>query len=176
MKGKKGEKKAKELRFTDVEMKSIYQVVKEYEENAPDEEEEYDDYYDEYRKGINKKTISAILDKISRLLPEEQTIRINKDFLQRKYHTFNNNINEKTYATLKKAFSKLKRVQIEYFNIEHADFIKRPVDIYYLSRRYAIGYCHLRKDMRKFRTSRIASAKIVNNSYTIPKTFNEKEY
>ena len=60
--------------------------------------------------------------------------------------------------------------------MESAEFSKRKIDIYYKSRRYTIGYCHLRKDIRKFRTSRISSAKITNETYQIPKDFDKNQY
>jgi len=60
--------------------------------------------------------------------------------------------------------------------MESADFSKRKLDVYYKSRRYTIGYCHLRKDIRKFRTNRIASAKLTIDSYKIPSNFNKKDY
>ncbi len=60
--------------------------------------------------------------------------------------------------------------------MESAEFSKRKLDIYYKSRRYVIGYCHLRKGIRKFRTHRIASAKLINNNYKIPEDFDKNNY
>jgi predicted DNA-binding transcriptional regulator YafY len=57
-----------------------------------------------------------------------------------------------------------------------AEFIKRNIDIYYTSAKYTIGYCHLRKAIRKFRTSKIASAKLIDKNYTIPIDFNKNKY
>ena len=93
-----------------------------------------------------------------------------------KYHTYNNSINQNAYSTLKKAFQQLKTVEISYFDMESAEFIKRDVDVCYTSAKYTIGYCHLRKAMRKFRTSRVASAKMTDKIYKIPKSFNKNDY
>jgi predicted DNA-binding transcriptional regulator YafY len=60
--------------------------------------------------------------------------------------------------------------------MESAQFNKRQIDVYYASARYTIGYCHLRNAMRKFRTSRIASAKLTDKTYKIPKNFNKNDY
>ena len=60
--------------------------------------------------------------------------------------------------------------------MESAEFSTRKLDIYYKSSKYVIGYCHLRKDIRKFRTSRIASAKLTDKNYKIPKNFNKNDY
>lgn len=167
----------KTLNFKPEEIAVIYKIIKDYEENAPqDEEEFYNEHYDEYDEPINKKLLSFILKKIGKHLPEEDKIEIDKDFLRRKYHTFNNSINERAYSIIEKAFEQLRTVEIEYFNMESADFRKRKIDIYYKSRKYTIGYCHLRKAIRKFRTSRIASAKFTDLHYKIPKHFNKNDY
>ncbi len=163
--------------FTPSELEALYQIVRDYQENAPtNEEEAYNDYYDEYEEIISKKVISSILKKVAQQMPKETKGEIDKDFLRQKYHTYNNPINGKVYSTLKSALDKLKTVQISYFNMDSAEFKKRKVDVYYTSAKYTIGYCHLRKDMRKFRTSRIGSAKLTDGVYTIPKNFNKNDY
>jgi len=163
--------------FNKEEAEVVYKLVKEYEKDAPESDKEYyDDYYDEYETPIKKKIIKSILIKIDGLLPEKQRVEIDKDFLKKKYHTFNNDVDKKVYSVIEKAFSQLKTIEITYFNMESADFSKRKLDVYYKSRRYTIGYCHLREDIRKFRTSRIASAKLTNDSYKIPKDFEKNAY
>lgn len=163
--------------FTPEELEAVYQIVWKYHENAPENEEEaYNDYYDEYEELISKKVISSILKKVAQQLPKETKEEMNKDFLRQKYHTYNNPINGKAYSTLRNAFEKLKTVEISYFNMDSAEFKKREIDVYYTSAKYTIGYCHLRKEMRKFRTSRIASAKITDKTYSIPKKFNKNDY
>ena len=167
----------KALNLKPEELAVIYKIIKDYEENAPEDEEEfYNDHYDENEEPIDKKLLSSILKKISKQLPEENKEEIDKDFLRKKYHTFNNSINEKAYAIIEKAFEQLKTVDIKYFSMESAEFSKRNLDIYYKSRKYTIGYCHLRKSVRKFRTSRIASAKLTNSHYKIPKSFDKNDY
>lgn len=159
------------------EAKAIYKIVKEYEKDAPKSDGEYyNDYYDEYETPIEKKVIKSILNKISNFLPKEQREEIDKDFLRKKYHTFNNEIDERAYSVIEKAFGLLKSVEIKYFNMENAEFTKRELDVYYKSRKYVIGYCHLRKEIRKFRTSRIASAKLTSGSYKIPQDFDKNIY
>lgn len=163
--------------FTPEELEALYQIVRDYQEKAPENEEEaYNDYYDEYEEIISKKVISSILKKVAQQLPKETKTEIDKDFLRQKYHTYNNPINGKVYSTLKNAVEQLKTVEINYFNMDSAEFKKRNIDVYYTSAKYTIGYCHLRKEMRKFRTSRISSAKLTNQPYTIPKNFNKNDY
>jgi len=163
--------------FTKGELEFLYKIIKEYEKNSPENNEEYyDDYYDEYKTPIKKKIIKSILRKVNVDLPKNKKSEIDKGFLREKYHTFNNEINEKVYFIIKKAFSQFKTVEIKYFNMESADFTKRKIDVYYANRKYVVGYCHLRKAIRNFRTSRIASAKLTNESYKIPKDFDKKGY
>ena len=167
----------KALTLTKEEAQAIYKIIKEYQRNAPESDEEYyDDYYDEYKTPIKNRVIKSILKKISNSLPKEQREGIDKNFLRKKYHTFNNEINERVYSIIEKAFNQLKTIEMKYFNMESAEFSKRNLNIYYKSRKYVIGYCHLRKGIRKFRTHRIASAKLIRDSYKIPEDFNKNKY
>ncbi len=170
-------KEEKSFKLTNEESEALYRIIKEYEKDAPESDKEYyDDYYDEYKKPIKRKLIKSIINKIHKLLPKDQKEEIDKDFLRQKYHTFNNEIDERVYSVIEKAFSQSKTVEIKYFNMESAKFSKRKIDVYYKSRRYTIGYCHLRKKIRKFRTSRIASAKLTNETYQIPENFDKNKY
>ena len=163
--------------FNKEESKALYTIIKEYQRNAPESDEEhYDDYYNEYNYPIKKRIIDSLLKKIGNLLSNEQKIDINKDFLRKKYHTFNNEIGKNVYSKIKKASSNLETVEINYFNMKRGEFKKRKVDIYSISSKYIIGYCHLRKDMRKFRISRISSARLTDNFYSIPQNFNKNNY
>ncbi|MBI2047110.1 WYL domain-containing protein [Candidatus Pacearchaeota archaeon] len=132
------------------------------------------DYYE--KPLVDRKPLLAILKKIEEMLPKKERDGIIKDFLRRKYSTFNNEIDEKVYAVIEKAFDKLKTAEIGYFDIESAEVKKRLLDIYYKSRKYTIGYCHLKNAIRKFRTSRIACAKIIDKNYAIPSDFNKNDY
>jgi len=165
------------LTLTNKEIEAAYQILKDYEENLPKTEEEiHFDYYDNYKELVDKKTFASILKKVYGNLSKESRKEIDKDFLRKKYSTFNSKVDEKVYTTIEKAFSQLKTVEIKYFNMESAEFSRRRINIYYKSRRYVIGYCHLRKSIRKFRTSRIASAKLTKEKYKIPEGFDKNNY
>jgi predicted DNA-binding transcriptional regulator YafY len=166
----------KVIKLNEKECEAIYSVFKAHGENPVDDEEYYDDYYDTYEKPIKNIIIRSILSKIGKSLDKHQKEEMDKDFLRKKYHTYNNDIDEKVYARIEKAFSALKTVEIDYFDMETAETKRRKVDIYYKSRKYTIGYCHIREDIRKFRTSKIVSAKITNESYRIPATFDKNQY
>jgi len=169
--------KEKQLKFDKEELTSLYKIVKEYSDELP---EDMDDWYHPHsdfdEEPISKKMVLSILKEIEKTLPKEEKESIDRDFLREKYHSFNNEIDEEVYEIIEKAFNQLRSIEIEYFNIQSAEFKKRNVDVYYKSRKYVIGYCHLRKDMRKFRTSRIGSAKILDRKYKIPEDFDKNEY
>jgi len=51
--------------FNKEESKALYTIIKEYQRNAPESDEEYhDDYYDEYNYPIKKRIIVSLLKKL----------------------------------------------------------------------------------------------------------------
>ena len=82
-------------------------------------------------------------------------------------------------VTLCTAMQQQRRVSMRYasFNAEESE---RAVDLYGLVYRpgywYAVGYCHLRQDLRVFRLDRIAHAEIGSETYTRPAGFDPLEY
>lgn len=158
------------------ELKKIYQILNAYDQGLivnPAESWEMD-HYDE--PIADKKGLKQILRKIEALLPEEDAEESNKTVLRRRYDSFNNEINESVYRKIESAFENNKTLEIGYFDMESAEVIPRLIDVYYKSRRYVVAYCHLRKAIRKFRTSRIVSAKTTGKNYKIPDDFNKNKY
>jgi len=165
------------LNLNEDELISLYQIVKEYFEDLPEDMDDwYHDHGDFDEEPIDRKEVLLILKKLEKIIPEEDKEEIDKGFLRQKYHPYNNEINGETYEVIEKAFNQLKTIEIEYFSMGSANFKKRKIDVYYKSRKYIIAYCYLRKDMRKFRTSRIASAKLTKEKYKIPKDFDKNNY
>jgi len=120
--------------------------------------------------------LNNLLTKLKNILPENEIKEQEKEVLIRKYSNWNNELDEKVYSKVENSFNKGKTIQIGYFDMGSAEINKREIDVYHKTRRYVIGYCHLRKAMRKFRTSRIISAKITDKSYQIPQDFDKNEY
>jgi predicted DNA-binding transcriptional regulator YafY len=81
--------------------------------------------------------------------------------------------------TLCTALQQQRCVLMQYVTFD-AEESERTVDLYGLVYRpgywYAVGYCHLRQDLRVFRLDRIASAEIGSESYTRPADFDPVEY
>lgn len=166
----------KQLTFKKEEAEAVYKIVKKYEKNVPENDPgRYDDYIIS-EEPIKTKVIKSILNKIGRCLPEKQKDEIEKKILNKKYRMFNNKIDNGVYQILEKAFAQLKTVEMKYFDMENTKLSKRKFDVYYTSTRYVIGYCHVRKNVLKFRTSRIAAAQLTQDSYTIQENFNKNSY
>ncbi|MEK6952547.1 MAG: WYL domain-containing protein [Nanoarchaeota archaeon] len=164
------------VRFTNKELKEIYKILRAFDENLiinPSEEWELD-YYDE--KIVDKKNLKPILKKIENILPKEEFENLNKNVSRRKYSTFSNEIDENVYRKIEKAFNDGKTVEIGYFDMGSAEVRKREIDVYHKTRKYVIGYCHLRNAIRKFRTSRIVLARLTDKSYTTPDSFDKGQY
>lgn len=162
--------------FNKQELKKIYQILNAYDQGLivnPAESWEMD-HYDEPL--ADKKGLKQILKKIELFLPKEDAEESKKVILRRRYSSFNNEINEAVYRKIERAFESNNILEMGYFDMESAKVIIRQVDVYYKSRRYIVAYCHLRKAIRKFRTSRITSAKITEKNYTIPADFNKNKY
>lgn len=164
------------LNLSTKDLTKIHQILKAFNEGLlvnPSAEWELD-YYDEPL--ADKKGLAPILRKIEKMLPKEDFEETNKNILRRRYDAFSNEIDEAVYRRIEKAFDERKTIEIGYFNMKSATVRKREIDIYHKTRKYVIAYCHLRKAIRKFRTSRIVLAKLTDNTYSIPDNFNKNKY
>ncbi len=87
--------------------------------------------------------------------------------------------NSAIISTLCAAAGRQRRVWLRYQAYE-SDLTERAVDFYGLVYRtgfwYAVGYCHLRRDVRVFRLDRIVSAEQLPDTYTRPDDFDCLSY
>ncbi len=135
------------------------------------EQEHYDD--DEL---VNRKEIELLIDKLKGNIPPEELERIDKETMMEKYGGFSRSPDKRVYTVLEGAYKKKRIAGVEYFSPSREKVTQRKIAIYYLSRKYIIAYCHKRKKIRKFRADRFISAKLNDEKYTIPKTFDKKEH
>lgn len=155
---------------------TIYRVLRLLDEDMlgiAEDEWEQEDYNSVF---IRRKEIKPLIKKLKALVPKEELEKIDKEIMMNKYGGFSYGPDEKVYAVLGKAFDKKRIAEVEYFSPAREEVTHRRISIYYLSRRYIIAYCHKRKDIRKFRADRFISAKLMNKTYKIPKSFDRKEY
>ncbi len=158
------------------ELKKVYRILKAFKEGLivnPSEDWELD-YHDEPL--ADKKGLSVILGKIEKLLPKEELEGTKKSILMRRYDIFNNEIDTAVYRKIEEAFNNRRTLRIGYFSMDSAEVVKREIDVYHKTMKYVIAYCHLRKAIRKFRTSRIVSARLTKKAYVIPENFDRKSY
>jgi len=166
-----------ELRLTTSELRTILIILKAFKEGLLvniDQEWELDEYGE--RLVSSSRVVDKIIQRLETSLPEEQAKEIQKTILLRKYHPYHDQVDERVYSILNRAFQSKRRVEIDYFSMEIAEITKREVDIYYISRRYIIGFDHLRNDIRKFRVSRVINARIKKEGYEIPIGFDKHTY
>lgn len=164
------------IKLSAKEAAQVHQILKAFEEGLivnPSEDWELD-HYDE--KIADRIGLKAIIKKIEKSLPDEESEKTKKTVLRRRYGTFNNAINESAYKKIENAFTNRKTIEIGYFDMASAETRKREIDVYHKTRKYVTGYCHLRNAIRKFRTSRIVSAKLTDKNYTIPDNFDKNRY
>jgi len=158
------------------ELNKMYQIIKAFNEGLlvnPSEEWELE-YHDEPL--VDKRGLNILLKKIEKLLSKGEVEQIKRKILRRRFDIFNNEIDENVYNIIEKAFNARKTIEIAYFDMNSAEVKKREIDIYHKTRKYIVAYCHLRLAIRKFRTSRVVSAKLTNKPYTIPHDFNRNNY
>lgn len=82
---------------------------------------------------------------------------------------------ENVRSIVSQAFFQKHRLSIEYkkpgFQGGQSETTQREIDVYAVGEKYLDAYCHLRQDRRIFKLERIASARILTQSYQIPKDY-----
>jgi predicted DNA-binding transcriptional regulator YafY len=165
----------KSVRLTALELRTALLILRAFREGLlanVDEAWELDEYGERLVSG---RGVDRVIRKQASL-PKEQAEEIQRTVLLRRYHTYHDEVDERLYSTLNRAFRNKRRIEIDYFSMERAEATKREVDIYYLSRKYMIAFDHLRKAVRKFRISRVMKVRIRDESYEIPENFDKHAY
>jgi len=120
--------------------------------------------------------VEGALAKISRVLPAtlRERVRAVQDILVLDFPTSETPPASDLVVTLAAATQQGRRVWLRY-QAWNTDTTERTVDIYGLVCRmgfwYAVGYCHLRQDVRVFRLDRVLHAEVREETYTRPTDF-----
>jgi len=80
---------------------------------------------------------------------------------------------------IRESFKVGRRVFIEYPSIdEHGELftLKRKIEVYYIKEDLIAAFCHLRKQQRTFRISRVANVSLLDETYDIPAGFRPKRW
>ncbi len=114
-----------------------------------------------------------LIGKLEASLQRQEVEDVRRSVLARKYHRYHNEVDQRVYSILSRAFKNRKRIEMDYFSLQSEEVTRREIEIYYLSRKYVIALDHLRSAVRKFRTSRVMKARIEPESYEIPEGFDK---
>lgn len=99
--------------FNEKELAAVYKILKEYDERTPkNDEDAHFSYYDEYEPIIDGKMLSVLLRKAGNMIQSKEKEDIEKDFLRRRYSFYNNEVDEKAYAVIEKAFETMKSLGV----------------------------------------------------------------
>ena len=87
---------------------------------------------------------------------------------------------EEVFKTVLEGCLKRRSLSFTYRSLTRDDKTTRSVDPYhllnYMGTWHLIAYCHLRKDLRNFVFGRMSDLKILENTFTVPKSFNIQEH
>lgn len=110
-------------------------------------------------KELSKNKNKQIKDIIEKLKSPQEKRRI--------YVTSRADINR----LLKKAFNEKRKVKIRYYSPHNDENTARVVDIYKIYNGVITAFCHLREDERNFVINRISSVAILDEKYSIPRSW-----
>ncbi len=132
---------------------------------------------------LTPQTDSALL-KILSILPEEKRNHLEKlkssTYINTRQTKPREGFRDGTLALIQNALVMEHTLSMEYFSIHRDSFTDRKVDplglVFYSNNWHLIGYCHLRKDIRDFRTDRIRRIFNTEEKFVPTKDFSLKEY
>ncbi len=164
------------LKLRQPELSAIYAMVKLYLEDILVTHGYHgEDYGDESYEPVSKKELKALMKKIRPLMDKTALREAENIFLDAKYGDWDRLPEENIIAKIEEAISSRRLACIEYFSPE-SGVSRRNVEIYAKNARYTVGFCHLRKEIRKFRNSRIMGIKLLNEKFKVPNNFVIKNY
>ena len=161
--------------LNDKEIEILCILAKAYSEGViQDCTQDYD--FDDEKSLIDPKKVGAILKKLYTILGQEQKKDIDLQVISRKYGDWNREPDTAIINLIANSIVNKKIMEIVYYSPDKEKLSKRNVAIYAQNARYIVGYCHLAKDIRKFRKSRIVRAAQTKGGFEVPPSFNKKDY
>jgi predicted DNA-binding transcriptional regulator YafY len=125
--------------------------------------------------------VESVTAKIERVLPEElrERVRAVQGVLSLDLKTQNLMTSEDMIAKFTTAAYQHNQLWITYRG-SNKESTGRIIDVYglvyHLGFWYAVGYCHLRHDLRNFRLDRVEQAKVLETTFASPEGFNALQY
>ena len=125
----------------------------------------------------------GVLAKLDNVLPEEQRHEVawaRKTLLATGMHRADFSDIVPLLEKIRRATRERRIIEMIYRSRNQLEPTRRQVDLYVLIHRwgwwYAIGYCHLRNDMRSFRIDRILELTLLKNTFEVPPQFDIHSY
>lgn len=167
----------KEISFSQEELLALHALIKMHIENQfmMQGYRGEDLYGDESYKPISESDLKTILQKIRPLMEKETFSKAKNIFIESKYGDWNRVPEESIIRKINEIMNNRKVACIEYYSPD-AGVSKRNVEIYAKNARYIAGFCRLRKNIRKFRISRIVSIKVLDEKFEIPEDFDKRKF
>jgi predicted DNA-binding transcriptional regulator YafY len=117
--------------------------------------------------------------KILRVLPEELRERVSA-FQGVLTLDIPMTVREEVLSRFSMSAYQRQQLWIEYLGSGRGSMTERAVDVYGLVYRtgfwYAVGFCHLREDIRIFRLDRVRNTRILDDSFHVPSEFDALKY
>ncbi len=124
--------------------------------------------------------IESVLAKLNRVLPEgvREQVRAIQETLAISVAPSDTPPQSRTIMDFSRAASESRRIWIRYASSEAES--EREVDpyglVYHAGRWYAVGWCHLRRDLRVFRLDRVLETELREESFEPPEGFDVQDF
>lgn len=132
---------------------------------------------------LYREAARGALAKLENLLPEEQAREVawaRQSLFATGMHRADLKALTPTLEKLRRASREHRRVEMTYQSNQIPHPTQREMDPYALVHRwgwwYAVGFCHLRKEIRTFRVDRIFEIALLDKTFMPPSDFNLQEY
>ncbi len=166
----------KNLELRQFELSAIYALVKLYLEDILVTHGYHgEDNSDEIYEPVSKKELRTLMKKIKAVMGKSALSKAENVLIEAKYGDWDRLPEENIIAKIEEGMSSKRIARIEYFSPD-SGVSRRNVEIYAKNARYTVGFCHLRKEIRKFRNSRIMSIKLLNEKFEVPEGFDKREF
>jgi len=132
---------------------------------------------------LYREAARGALVKLENILPDEQRQEVawaRRSLIATGMHRANLDVLAPILEKLRRAVREHRRVTIQYRSSTSPHPESRDLDPYALVHRwgwwYAVGYCHLRRELRTFRVDRMEGLNLTDRVFQIPASFNIREF
>ncbi len=162
--------------FSQDELSALYVLMKMYIDD-PIVANDYhgEDNSDEIYEPVSKKELKTLMKKIKAVAGKSALSKAENVLIDAKYGDWNRISDKDIMKKVEESISSRRTACIEYFSPD-SGVSRRNVEIYAKNARYTVGFCHLRKEIRKFRNSRIMSIKLLSEKFNVPEGFDKREF